>query len=146
MHADNDLERFVDAQDGVYDNVRRELQAGRKATHWMWFVFPQLRGLGHSETARHYGLASGAEARAYLDHPVLGARLRECVELVLRIDGRNAREIFGAPDDVKFRSSMTLFAGVAPDDALFERALARYFGGETDPVTTARLAAEQRRR
>jgi len=145
MRADNDLERFVDAQDGVYDTVRRELQAGCKATHWMWFVFPQLRGLGLSETARYYGLASATEARAYLDHPVLGARLRECVELVLRIDGRSARAIFGTPDDVKLRSSMTLFAGVAPDDALFQRALLKYFGGETDPVTSARLAAEKHR-
>lgn len=145
MRADNDLERFVDAQDSVYDAVRRELQAGRKSTHWIWFVFPQLRGLGQSETARYYGIASAAEARAYLEHAILGARLRECVELVLRIDGRSARAIFGAPDDLKFRSSMTLFAGLAPGDSLFHRALVQYFGGEPDPITTTRLAAEPRR-
>jgi len=145
MRADNDLERFVDAQDSVYEAVRRELQAGRKATHWMWFIFPQLRGLGQSETARYYGLASAAEARAYLEHAVLGARLHECVALVVRIEGRSARAILGAPDDLKFRSSMTLFAAVAPGDALFHRALAQYFGGDPDPITTAMLAAEQRR-
>src|SRR5512145_3167284 len=101
MRAGDDLERFVEAQDPVYDAVRAELRAGRKASHWMWFVFPQLRGLGHSATARYYGLASADEAGAYLAHPVLGARLRECVRLALAVEGRTAHAVFGSPDDLK---------------------------------------------
>lgn len=143
MRSDTDLERFVEAQDGIYGAVLAELRAGRKATHWMWFVFPQLRGLGRSATARYYGLASAAEAAAYLDHPVLGARLRECVELVLAVDGRTARDIFAAPDDLKFRSSMTLFAGIAPEERAFRRMLDKYFGGEPDPLTVARLGTDR---
>jgi uncharacterized protein (DUF1810 family) len=139
MHSESDLERFVEAQDAVYEAVRRELRAGRKATHWMWFVFPQLRGLGHSTTASYYGIGSAAEARAYLEHPVLGPRLRECVELVLGVQGSTARRIFGSPDDLKFHSSMTLFAAVAPHEPLFQRALDKYYAGEPDPLTTARL-------
>jgi uncharacterized protein (DUF1810 family) len=139
MRSDNDLERFVDAQDPVYASVRNELKAGRKESHWMWFVFPQLRGLGHSATASHFGIASAAEAIAYLDHPVLGDRLRECVELVLRVPDRTAREIFGSPDDLKFRSSLTLFAAVAPTETVFRQALDRYFDGEVDPLTADRL-------
>lgn len=139
MRAHDDLERFVDAQQPVYAVVVAELAAGRKASHWMWFVFPQLRGLGRSATASYYGLASAAEAAAYLAHPLLGARLRECVTLALAIDGASARAIFGAPDDLKFRSSLTLFAAVAPHEPLFERALARYFGGAGDPLTLALL-------
>ena len=123
----------------MYDRVRAELAAGRKASHWMWFVFPQLRGLGRSETALYYGIASATEAAAYLAHPVLGRRLRECVELVLNVSDRTAHEIFGSPDDLKFRSSMTLFAALAPADPLFQRALDRYFDGEHDPLTLERL-------
>lgn len=139
MSSDSDLARFVEAQDPVYGDVRAELQAGRKTTHWMWFVFPQLRGLGHSATARFFGIDWAAEATAYLQHPVLGARLRECVELVLGVTGRTALEIFGSTDAMKFRSSMTLFAAVAPGEPLFQRALDRYFDGEPDPLTTAQL-------
>jgi uncharacterized protein (DUF1810 family) len=140
MRADNDLERFVDAQASVYESVRSELRAGRKQSHWMWFVFPQLRGLGRSSTAHYYGLASAAEARAYLAHPVLGARLRECVELVLAVGARTAHEIFGSPDDLKFRSSMTLFSHVAPEEPQFQRALDKYYGGEPDPLTLDQLS------
>jgi uncharacterized protein (DUF1810 family) len=139
MRSESDLERFVEAQDAVYASVRRELRAGRKTTHWMWFVFPQLRGLGHSATARYYGIASAAEAAAYLGHPVLGPRLRECVELVLAVEGSSAHRIFGSPDDLKFNSSLTLFAAVAPHEALFRRALEKYYDGEPDQLTTARL-------
>jgi len=139
MHSESDLERFVEAQDAVYESVRRELRAGRKATHWMWFVFPQLRGLGRSATAEYYGIGSAAEALAYLDHPVLGARLRECVALVLGAKESTAHRIFGSPDDLKFRSSMTLFAAVAPSEPLFRQALDKYYGGEPDPLTAARL-------
>lgn len=129
-----DLQRFVDAQASVYAQVRAELAAGRKASHWMWFVFPQLRGLGRSATAQHYGLASAAEARAYWAHPLLGRRLAECTELVLAVDGRSAHEIFGSPDDLKFRSAMTLFAQ-ATGAPLFARALLKYFDGRPDPRT-----------
>jgi len=135
MPGENDLERFVEAQDRVYEDVRQELAAGRKATHWMWFVFPQLRGLGRSATAQHYGIGSLEEALAYLGHPVLGARLRESVGLVLAVDGSSAHAIFGSPDDLKFRSSMTLFAAAAPAEPLFRRALEKYFEGEPDRVT-----------
>jgi uncharacterized protein (DUF1810 family) len=138
MRADG-IERFVDAQDRVHDQVVAELRRGRKTSHWMWFVFPQLRGLGRSETARFYGLASADEARAYLAHPVLGPRLRECVALVLDVDGRSVHEIFGSPDDLKLRSCLTLFAHIAPDDGLFQRALDRLFGGERDERTLALL-------
>jgi uncharacterized protein (DUF1810 family) len=142
MRSGYDLERFVEAQDRVYDEVRRELAAGRKTTHWMWFVFPQLRGLGHSATAQHYGIGSRDEAASYLQHPVLGARLRECVGRVLAIDGATAHAIFGSPDDLKFRSSMTLFAAVAPSEPLFRRALDKYFEGAADPATLAMLRIE----
>lgn len=134
------LERFVAAQEPVIAAVRAELAAGRKRSHWMWFIFPQLQALGRSETARHYGLASLAEARAYLAHPLLGARLVECTGLVLAISGRTAHEIFASPDDLKFRSSMTLFQAVRP--APFTEALARYYGGGPDPLTEELLARE----
>lgn len=120
------LQRFIDAQDPVYETVTAELMSGRKQTHWMWFVFPQLAGLGHSPMAREYAIASGDEAKAYLDHPVLGPRLRECTQLVLDIQGRTLQDIFGSPDDLKFRSSMTLFAGVAQNHSLFAAALKKY--------------------
>jgi uncharacterized protein (DUF1810 family) len=120
------LQRFVEAQAPVYDSVLDELRSGRKQTHWMWFVFPQLAGLGHSPMARKYAIASAEEAKAYLEHAVLGPRLRECTQRVLDIEGRTLQEIFGSPDDLKFRSSMTLFAGVAKGDRLFAAALERY--------------------
>ena len=129
-----DLQRFVDAQRSVYPQVRAELAAGCKRSHWMWFVFPQLKGLGRSATAQHYGIASRAEAQAYWAHPLLGPRLRECTELVLAVDGSSAQEIFGPPDDLKFRSCMTLFAQ-ATGEPVFTRALEKYFRGEADPRT-----------
>jgi len=137
----DDLSRFVEAQRPVMDDVRAELAAGRKRTHWMWFVFPQLRGLGHSAMARHYGIASREEAAAYLAHPVLGARLRQCVELVLAVQGRTAHDIFGSPDDLKLRSCLTLFREVEGTDSVFGRVLDRYFDGQPDPMTLQLLAS-----
>jgi uncharacterized protein (DUF1810 family) len=134
-----DLQRFVDAQGRVYDTVVAELRGGRKRTHWMWFVFPQLRGLGSSPTAMRFAISSIDEARAYLDHELLGARLRECADLVRRIDGRTAEEIFGWPDDMKLRSSMTLFSRAADDNAEFVAVLDKFYEGEEDPATLARL-------
>jgi uncharacterized protein (DUF1810 family) len=134
-----DLERFVSAQADVIERVRAELQRGRKQSHWMWFVFPQLAGLGSSPMANRYAIASLAEARAYLVHPLLGARLRECTELVLAIDGKTAHDIFGAPEDLKFRSCLTLFAEAAPDEIVFNVALEKYFAGAKDPRTLALL-------
>jgi len=129
-----DLARFLAAQDPVFTRACAELAAGHKQSHWMWFVFPQLRGLGSSPTAQHYAIGSLDEARAYLAHPTLGARLRRCTELVNRLEGRSAQQIFGHPDDLKFRSSMTLFARAAAGAAEpFEEALAKYFAGEEDP-------------
>ena len=130
-----DLVRFLDAQEPALAAVRRELAAGCKQSHWMWFVFPQLAGLGHSAMARRYALGSLAEAQAYLAHPVLGARLAECTGLVNAVEGRSALEILGSPDDLKFRSSMTLFAAARPDVAVFAQALGRYFGGVPDEAT-----------
>jgi uncharacterized protein (DUF1810 family) len=132
-----DLERFLTAQAPVMDSVRMELRVGRKRSHWMWFVFPQLRGLGLSSTAQHYGIASLDEARAYLAHPVLGPRLRECCELILAVPGKSAHDILGSPDDLKFRSCVTLFSLAAPGDALFTRCLDRLCGGAPDPLTLA---------
>lgn len=134
-----DLARFVDAQAAVYETVVRELRAGRKRSHWMWFVFPQLRGLGSSPTAVRYSITSIDEARAYLDHRLLGPRLRECSGLVARIDGRTAEQIFGWPDDMKLRSSMTLFARTSDDNDEFVAVLEKFYGGEEDPATLARL-------
>lgn len=119
-----DLERFVKAQDSIFDRVYEELRAGQKQSHWMWFVFPQIRGLGSSPTAVYYAIGSLDEARAYLDHPVLGRRLDEVTRLVLSIGDRSLHEIFGSPDDAKFRSSMTLFARAAAPGNVFEEALA----------------------
>ena len=130
-----DLHRFVAAQDPIIGEVREELRRGAKRSHWMWFIFPQLRGLGHSPTARHYALASRDEAAAYLGHPVLGPRLLDCTALVLAVPDRSAHEIFGSPDDLKFRSSMTLFAEAAPDQPAFRAALDRHFDGRADPRT-----------
>ncbi len=136
----DDLDRFVVAQQPVYDAVCRELAAGRKTTHWMWFVFPQLAALGRSATARHFGLAGAAEATAYARHPVLGPRLLQCAGLVLAVQGRSAHQIFGSPDDLKLRSCITLFDAVEPDAAVFREVLQRYFDGQRDPLTLALLA------
>lgn len=139
MNDTYNLKRFVDAQDPMFERVCGELSAGRKRSHWMWFIFPQLRGLGHSAMAQQYGISSREEAQAYLAHPVLGKRLRECTRLVLGVEGRTVGEILGSPDDMKFRSSMTLFAKVAADNKLFDEALQKYFAGQPDPLTLARL-------
>lgn len=122
-------------------DIHEELRAGRKRTHWMWFVFPQLRGLGRSEMARRYGLASLAEARAYLSHPVLGPRLRASVELLLATGGRSAHDIFGSPDDLKLRSCLTLFGEVDGKDGVFLQALNKFFDGEPDPATLKLLGS-----
>lgn len=135
-----DLRRFVDAQAAVYDTALAELRDGRKRSHWMWFVFPQLRGLGRSPTALRFSISSLDEARAYLAHDVLGPRLRECARLVTAIDGRTAGEIFGWPDDMKLRSSMTLFARAAVENSDFVAVLEKFYGGEEDPATLARLS------
>ena len=130
-----DLKRFVKAQEPVYEQVYAELREGRKRSHWMWFVFPQVRGLGHSPTAQQFAIRSRAEAEAYLRHPVLGTRLRECTALVNAVEGRGISDIFGYPDDLKFRSSKTLFAEVEPEEQVFRQALDKYFGGEPDQQT-----------
>jgi uncharacterized protein (DUF1810 family) len=132
-----DLARFVDAQDAVYPAVWRELREGRKRTHWMWFVFPQIHGLGRSSMAQKYAISGLDEARAYLAHPVLGGRLRECTRLVNAVEGRTVHEIFGSPDDMKFHSSMTLFAEAG--GAEFLEALRNYFSGERDQLTLDQL-------
>ena len=133
------LERFLSAQDPIYLQVVFELRAGYKTSHWMWFIFPQIRGLGRSPVSIEYAISSRAEALAYLQHPLLGPRLKECTRLVLNVEGRSAEEIFGPPDDMKFRSSMTLFAQVWAEDDIFSRALQRYFGGAPDQLTLDRL-------
>jgi uncharacterized protein (DUF1810 family) len=130
----DDLERFVTAQQGVHETAVAELRAGRKRTHWMWFVFPQIAGLGSSPTAQQYAISSLDEARAYLAHPVLGPRLREAAEAVLGVEGRTASAIFGYPDDLKLRSSMTLFARAAGEPSVFQQVLDRYYDGP-DPRT-----------
>jgi uncharacterized protein (DUF1810 family) len=135
-----DLKRFVEAQAGVYNQVSAELLAGRKRSHWMWFVFPQIRGLGSSPMAVRYAISGREEARAYLDHPVLGPRLQECARIVEGVQGRTVEEIFGYPDDLKFHSSMTLFAEVeGAADNVFYEALKKYFGGKMDRATLDRL-------
>jgi uncharacterized protein (DUF1810 family) len=137
------LDRFVQAQDQVMEQVRRELLEGRKRSHWMWFVFPQLTGLGHSSMARHYAIASLDQAEAYLRHPILGPRLIECSELVNRVKGRSINEIFGGLDDLKFHSSMTLFSLVQDTAPVFKAALAQYFGGAQDRLTMEKLATKE---
>lgn len=139
MDTEFDLERFVAAQDPVYSTVLGELRTGRKRSHWMWFVFPQVEGLGSSEMARRYAIRSSDEAAAYLAHPVLGPRLRECARLVALHRDKEIGEIFDSPDDRKFQSSMTLFADVAPDEAVFQTCLDQFFDGQADPATLARL-------
>ena len=135
MADEFNLNRFVSAQAPVYDAALRELDAGEKTSHWMWFVFPQLRGLGRSSTATFYGIASEAEATAYWRHPVLGARLAKCCTAVLRIKGKTALEVFGSPDDMKLKSSMTLFERAIPDEPVFAQVLGRYFDGRRDART-----------
>ncbi|MGO4376778.1 DUF1810 domain-containing protein [Pseudoduganella sp. RAF53_2] len=136
---DFNLQRFVEAQQAAYGSVQSELAAGRKRGHWMWFIFPQIAGLGFSAMAERYAISGLAEARAYLAHPLLGARLRECCALVLAVEGASAHTIFGSPDDMKFRSSLTLFAQAAPDEKLFTDCLDKYYGGQPDPATLDRL-------
>jgi uncharacterized protein (DUF1810 family) len=129
------LSHFITAQDPLMQDVLAQLRTGQKASHWMWFVFPQIRGLGSSATARRYAIASREEAVAYLGHAVLGARLRACTQLALNIQGRSAEQVFGYPDDLKFRSCMTLFAEVGREEPLFRQALQKYFAGEPDSRT-----------
>ena len=134
------LRRFTNAQEGVYERALAEVRAGDKRTHWMWFIFPQIAGLGSSSTAEHYAIRSRQEASEYLIHPILGPRLRECAKAVLAVEGRTASEIFGHPDDLKLRSCMTLFAQVAEPDSVFEQVLEKYFGGANDVRTLEILA------
>jgi uncharacterized protein (DUF1810 family) len=134
-----DLNRFLSAQAPVIEEVRSELRAGKKRGHWMWFVFPQIQGLGHSDMARRYAIASLDEARAYAAHEILGPRLIEYAALVVVVEGRSIGEIFGTPDDIKFHSSMTLFARAAPEEPVFRDALRKYFGGVEDRATVERI-------
>jgi len=133
------LPRFVQAQDPVFEWVQEELRDGKKRRHWMWFIFPQIGGLGGSEMSRYFAIRSAEEAAAYLNHPLLGQRLRTCTQLVLNLENRSIAEIFGHPDDLKFHSSMTLFAHVAPDGSLFHQALEQYFHGIQDDWTLSLL-------
>ena len=134
------LHRFLDAQELVHDTVLAELRAGRKSSHWIWFIFPQIAGLGHSAMAQQFAIGSLDEATAYLQHPVLGQRLRECTQLVLNVEGRTIEEIFPYPDNLKFRSCMTLFMVATTDNALFKSALLKYFDGQPDQLTIQVLA------
>jgi len=136
-----DLQRFLAAQDAQYANAIAELGRGRKTTHWMWFILPQIAGLAMSSTSRFYAIKSVEEARAYVDHPTLGTRLIECCETLMLTDGRSAADIFGYPDDLKLHSSMTLFANVTGDDSIFKLVLEKYFDGRTDERTIAILGA-----
>jgi uncharacterized protein (DUF1810 family) len=141
-HADRvtpDLQRFVDAQSGTYDRALAELRAGRKSSHWMWFVFPQVAGLGRSATAQHYAIRDLDEARAYLAHPVLGPRLLECARALTGLPGSDPVPVLGPVDALKLRSSMTLFAHADPDEPVFRAVLQQYFGGTEDDATTSRL-------
>jgi uncharacterized protein (DUF1810 family) len=144
MSDPHKLQRFVDAQAPVMAEVEAELSAGAKTSHWMWFVFPQLKALGRSATAQHYGLASRAEAAAYWAHPVLGPRLKRCLQRVLAVPHKTAHEIFGSPDDLKFCSCLTLFEAVAPAETVWALALERWYGGVRDARTLAVLAEEAR--
>jgi uncharacterized protein (DUF1810 family) len=139
MTDPHDLQRFVDAQASLIETVRAELRAGRKRSHWMWFIFPQLHGLGSSPMAQRYAIASLDEAQAYLSHPLLGPRLQECTELVNAIENASIERIFGYPDDLKFRSSMTLFSAATEENRVFQTALDRYFEGKPDAKTLAQL-------
>ena len=139
MKDEFNLQRFVVAQDPVYTAVLDELRAGEKRSHWMWFIFPQIKGLGHSVMAQQYAITSREEAKAYLEHPLLGSRLRECTGLVMNVNGRSAEQIFAYPDNVKFRSSMTLFMEVSTGNNIFQDALLMYFEGTPDHSTLAIL-------
>ena len=139
MTDQNNLQRFTDAQEPVYRQVVAELAAGEKRSHWMWFVFPQLDGLGCSSMAQRFAIRSREEVKAYWQHPVLGSRLRECIGLMLAIKGKSALEILDTPDDLKFRSCLTLFAAVLPDEPVFARTLKKYFAGVGDSRTSALL-------
>jgi uncharacterized protein (DUF1810 family) len=139
MPDPHNLNRFLSAQAPVIEQVREELRGGKKRSHWMWFVFPQIAGLGLSATAQHYAIASLDEARAYLAHEILGPRLKECAALVVAVQGRTIEEIFGYPDNLKFHSSMTLFARAAPEQPVFREALQKYFGGVEDRATMERI-------
>ena len=142
MTSGNDpynLQRFVDAQNALFEQVCADLREGRKQGHWMWFIFPQLQGLGNSEMAVHFAITCRQEAQMYLKHPVLGPRIRECTRLVNLIEGRSITQIFGYPDDLKFRSSMTLFAAATSENKIFNDALQKYFSGEPDRLTLERL-------
>jgi len=134
-----DLQRFVEAQEGIIEQVLAELRQGRKCSHWIWFIFPQIHGLGSSHNAQTFAIASRAEAAAYLRHPLLGPRLRGCIQLILEVEGRSLRQILGYPDDLKFRSSMTLFAHATADNRMFLDALKKYCGAEFDQATLERL-------
>ncbi|MBX7246350.1 MAG: DUF1810 domain-containing protein [Candidatus Sumerlaeaceae bacterium] len=135
VHDPFDLGRFERAQEDVFDEALAEIRSGQKRSHWMWFIFPQIDGLGFSPTSRHFAIKSRAEAEAYLSHPILGPRLRVCADVLLAIEGRTAHEIFGSPDDMKLKSCMTLFAQITPPGSVFARVLANYFGGEPDSQT-----------
>lgn len=139
MDAHYDLQRFVDAQDPILEQVYAELQTGRKQSHWMWYIFPQIRGLGHSPMAQRFAISSLEEAKAYIEHAVLGERLRQCTELVNAVNGRSAQQVFGYPDVLKFQSSMTLFALACPDAQWFQDALQKYYDGNMDAATLDRL-------
>ncbi len=139
MNDQYNLQRFVTAQQTVFDTVREELTAGRKRSHWMWFIFPQIQGLGHSEMASRYAISSLDEAKSYLAHPLLGTRLLECSRLVEAVDGRSIEDIFGYPDYMKFQSSMTLFANAANGNQVFNDCLKKYFEGEPDLATLGKL-------
>ena len=143
MNDPFDLHRFVEAQEPVYATVLNELHKGKKSSHWMWFIFPQLKSLGISATAQHFGLASNEEARAYLDHSILGVRLRECVEQLLALGTTDPHAIFGSPDDMKLRSCLTLFAAVAQGERMFEQALDRFYGGVPDELTLRLLGVKE---
>lgn len=142
MTNDFNIQRFLITQAHNYDTVRAELRAGRKSSHWIWFIFPQIAGLGHSAMAQQFAIGSLDEAKAYLQHPVLGQRLRECTQLVLNVTGRNAEEIFPYPDNLKFRSCMTLFMSATTDDTIFKDALLKYFDGKPDQSTLDILAQQ----
>lgn len=142
MPDSHDLDRFVQAQEGAYPAALAEVRAGRKRSHWMWYIFPQFAGLGRSATSAHYAIRSRAEAEAYLEHPVLGPRLREITEAALSVEGRSAHDIFGSPDHLKLRSSATLFAAISPPGSVFERLLEKYFRGEADRRTLDLLITE----
>ena len=135
MSKPYELERFVEAQQPIYADVIEELQSGRKRSHWMWFIFPQIKGLGRSGMAMHYAIASKDEAAAYLAHPVLGARLKQCAQLVMAIEGKGLNDIFGSPDDLKFHSSMSLFAIVAGPSSIFQACLKKFCGNQLDHAT-----------